>query len=253
MEYKPRKPVAHVTYVGKGITFDSGGLSLKPGASMYWMKSDMGGAAAVAAAIFAIAELELPVQVTSYAALAENMPSGSATRPGDVVTTYGGKTVEVLNTDAEGRMVLADALALASTHRPDAMVDVATLTGACVIALGHRTSAIMANDDALRHSIHTTAETVGETMWPMPIPEELRDNVRGSKIADLAQIQTDKAGGALYGGAFLREFVGKGIPWAHLDIAGTAFNSSGPYGYTPTGGTGAAVRTLVRLAADRAS
>ncbi|HET7326310.1 MAG TPA: leucyl aminopeptidase [Nocardioidaceae bacterium] len=251
LTYKPRKPAAHICFVGKGITFDSGGISLKPGSGMYTMKCDMAGAAAVVAATLAIAELGLPVQVTTYASLAENMPSGTATRPGDVLTMYGGKTVEVLNTDAEGRLVLADALATASALDPDVLVDVATLTGACVIALGHRTSGIMANDDQLRAAVHSSAESVGETMWPMPLPEEIRAKVHDSKVADLAQIQTDKAGGSLYAGAFLREFVGEGIAWAHLDIAGTAFNDGAPWGYTPRGGTGAAVRTLVRLAADR--
>jgi len=252
MTYKPRKPVAHLSLVGKGITFDSGGLSLKPGAAMYTMKCDMAGAAAVVAATFAIAELGLPIQVTTYAALAENMPSGSASRPGDVLTMYGGKTVEVLNTDAEGRLVLADAITTACAQQPDLLVDVATLTGACVIALGHRTAGIMANDGELQRSVHASAESAGELMWPLPLPEEMKEAVRGSKVADLAQIQTDKAGGTLYAGAFLREFVGNGVPWAHLDIAGTAFNSGSPYGYTPTGGTGSAVRTLVQIATERA-
>ena len=252
MTYKPRRTVAHMSLVGKGITFDSGGISLKPGASMYTMKCDMAGAAAVVAATFAIAELGLPIQVTTFASLAENMPSGTATRPGDVLTMYGGKTVEVLNTDAEGRLVLADALTTAGALNPDVLVDVATLTGACVIALGHRTAGIMANDDELRAEVHASAESAGESMWPMPLPEEMREKVRGSKVADLAQIQTDKAGGSLYAGAFLREFVGEGIAWAHLDIAGTAFNDAAPWGYTPQGGTGAAVRTLVQLATDRA-
>jgi leucyl aminopeptidase len=251
LTYKPGKPVAHLAFVGKGITFDSGGLSIKPTASMSTMKCDMAGAAAVVAATIAIAELGLPVQVTTYASLAENLPSGTATRPGDILTMYGGKTVEVLNTDAEGRLVLADAIVTASEQRPDLIVDVATLTGACVIALGTRTAGIMANDPDLLRSVHASSEAAGEIMWPLPIPEEMREKVRSSKIADIAQHNPERWGSALYAAAFLREFVGDGIPWAHLDIAGTAFNDGGPWGYTPKGGTGSAVRTLVQIASDR--
>ncbi len=253
LSYTPSEPVAHIALVGKGITFDSGGISIKPSASMYTMKCDMAGAAAVVAATFAIAELGLPVRVTTYASLAENLPSGTATLPGDVLTMYGGKTVEVLNTDAEGRLVLADAIATASELQPDLIVDVATLTGACVVALGDRTGGIMANDDEFRSSVHASAETAGESMWPLPLPEEMAEKVKASKIADLSQIQSERWGGALFAGAFLREFVGEGITWAHLDIAGTAFNEGKPWGYTPKGGTGFAVRTLVQLATDRAN
>jgi leucyl aminopeptidase len=252
MSYKPRGAKAHIALVGKGITFDSGGLSIKPSTGMTTMKCDMSGAAAVVSATLAIAELGLPVQVTGYAALAENMPSGTATRPGDVLKMYGGKTVEVLNTDAEGRLVLADAITAASEQKPDLIVDVATLTGACVIALGNRTSGIMANRDELLEDLRSRAASVGEEMWPLPLPEEMHERVRSSKVADLAQHSSDRAGSALYAGAFLREFVGEGIAWAHFDIAGTAFNEGGPWGYTPHGGTGAAVRTLVQIAADRA-
>jgi leucyl aminopeptidase len=251
MSYKPRGAKAHLAFVGKGITFDSGGLSIKPTSGMATMKCDMSGAAAVVSAIQAIAELGLPVRVTGYAALAENMPSGTATRPGDVLTMYGGKTVEVLNTDAEGRLVLADAITDASEQKPDVIVDVATLTGACVIALGSRTSGIMSNRGELADALRDEAANVGENMWPLPIPEEMKERVRGSKIADLAQHSTDRAGSALFAAAFLREFVGDGVDWAHLDIAGTAFNEGGPWGYTPHGGTGAAVRLLVQLAAVR--
>jgi leucyl aminopeptidase len=252
MSYKPRGAKAHIALVGKGITFDSGGLSIKPSTGMTTMKCDMSGAAAVVSATLAIAELGLPVQVTGYAALAENMPSGTATRPGDVLKMYGGKTVEVLNTDAEGRLVLADAITTASEQKPDLIVDVATLTGACVIALGNRTSGIMANREDLLDELRRSAAGVGEQMWPLPIPEEMHERVRASKVADIAQHSSDRAGSALYAAAFLREFVGDGIPWAHFDIAGTAFNDGGPWGYTPHGGTGAAVRTLVQIAADRA-
>jgi leucyl aminopeptidase len=252
LTYRPAKPKAHIAFVGKGITFDSGGLSIKPATSMHTMKCDMSGAAAVAAATFAIAALGSPVSVTTYACLAENMPSGKATRPGDVLTMFGGKTVEVLNTDAEGRLVLADGITTASAAKPDLIVDVATLTGACVIALGNRVSGVFANDDDLLEEIPQIAESAGECMWPLPIPDEMNDKVRTTKIADLSQHNPEAWGGALFAAAFLREFVGQGIPWAHLDIAGPAFNDGAPFGYTPKGGTGAAVRTLVALAGARA-
>jgi leucyl aminopeptidase len=249
--YRPRGATATLALVGKGITFDSGGLSLKPGAGMEWMKSDMGGAAAVIAATVAIARLGLPVAVTAWAACAENMPSGTAIRPSDVLTTYGGKTIEVLNTDAEGRLVLADALSAAGEEKPDVMIDVATLTGAQLVALGARTSAIMANDEGLRAAVHRASESAGEAMWPMPLPDELRASM-DSEVADIANMG-DKYGGMLVAGLFLRDFVPDGIPWAHLDIAGPSFNQSGPYGYTPKGGTGIAVRTLVRVAEELAA
>ncbi|WP_030805309.1 leucyl aminopeptidase [Streptomyces sp. NRRL S-337] len=232
--------------VGKGITYDSGGISLKPAGHNETMKCDMSGAAAVFAAVVAAARLGLEVNVTGWLALAENMPSGSATRPGDVLTMYSGKTVEVLNTDAEGRLVLADALARASEEEPDAIVDVATLTGAMVLALGHRHFGIMANDEAFRTSIHEIAEEVGEQSWPMPMPEHLRKGM-DSPVADIANMG-ERMGGGLVAGLFLKEFIGEGIPWAHLDIAGPAFHEGSPWGYTPKGGTGSAVRTLVRLA-----
>ncbi|MFI1160190.1 leucyl aminopeptidase [Streptomyces sioyaensis] len=232
--------------VGKGITYDSGGISLKPAGHNETMKCDMSGAAAVFAAVVAAARLGLKVNVTGWLALAENMPSGSATRPGDVLTMYSGKTVEVLNTDAEGRLVLADALTRASEETPDAIVDVATLTGAMVLALGNRTFAVMANDDAFRTSIHEIAEEVGEQSWPMPMPSELRKGM-DSPVADIANMG-ERMGGGLVAGLFLKEFVGEGITWAHLDIAGPAFHEGAPWGYTPKGGTGSAVRTLVRLA-----
>ncbi|MFI9080536.1 leucyl aminopeptidase [Streptomyces sioyaensis] len=232
--------------VGKGITYDSGGISLKPAGHNETMKCDMSGAAAVFAAVVAAARLGLQVNVTGWLALAENMPSGSATRPGDVLTMYSGKTVEVLNTDAEGRLVLADALTRASEETPDAIVDVATLTGAMVLALGHRHFGIMSNDDAFRTSIHEIAEEVGEQSWPMPMPVHLRKGM-DSPVADIANMG-ERMGGGLVAGLFLKEFVGEGITWAHLDIAGPAFHEGAPWGYTPKGGTGSAVRTLVRLA-----
>ncbi|MEU1267348.1 leucyl aminopeptidase [Streptomyces sp. NPDC005799] len=246
LSYTSSKAKKHLAFVGKGITYDSGGISLKPAGHNETMKCDMSGAAAVFAAVVAAARLGLEVNVTGWLALAENMPSGSATRPGDVLRMYSGKTVEVLNTDAEGRLVLADALWAASQEKPDAVVDVATLTGAMVLALGSRTFGIMANDDAFRSAVHEAAEEVGEPAWPMPLPEHLRKGM-DSPTADIANMG-ERMGGGLVAGLFLREFVGEGITWAHLDIAGPAFNEGGPFGYTPKGGTGTAVRTLVRLA-----
>jgi leucyl aminopeptidase len=256
IEYRRPRAKKTIALVGKGITFDSGGLSLKPTASMDWMKSDMGGAAAIVLATVAIAQLKLNVNVTAWAPLAENMPSGSAQRPSDVLTIYGGKTVEVLNTDAEGRLVLADALQRASEEQPDLIVDAATLTGAQLVALGTHTSAVMGNDEQLRKAVLDAAKTAGEQMWPMPLPPELRKSL-DSQVADIANMG-DSFGGMLVAGLFLQDFVGKHdtgrpIPWAHLDIAGPAFNQGDPYGYTPKGGTGAATATLVQLAEDLAS
>lgn len=246
LSYTHGKNAKHLALVGKGITYDSGGISLKPAGHNETMKCDMSGAAAVFAAVVAAARLGLPVNVTGWLALAENMPSGSATRPGDVLRMYSGKTVEVLNTDAEGRLVLGDALWKASEEKPDAIVDVATLTGAMVLALGNRTFGVMANDDAFRTAVHETAEEVGEQSWPMPLPAELRKGM-DSPTADIANMG-ERMGSGLVAGLFLQEFVGEGITWAHLDIAGPAFHEGAPYGYTPKGGTGSSVRTLVRLA-----
>ncbi|QLH21272.1 leucyl aminopeptidase [Streptomyces sp. Rer75] len=244
--YTHPKAEKTLALVGKGITYDSGGISLKPAGHNETMKCDMSGAAAVFAAVVAAAKLGLRVNVTGWLALAENMPSGSATRPGDVLSMYSGKTVEVLNTDAEGRLVLADALTRACEEKPDAIVDVATLTGAMVVALGNRTFGIMSNDDAFRTALHEIADEVGEASWPMPLPVALRKSIE-SPVADLANVG-ERMGGGLVAGIFLKEFVEDGIAWGHLDIAGPAFNESGPFGYTPKGGTGSAVRTLVRLA-----
>ncbi|WP_060891724.1 leucyl aminopeptidase [Streptomyces europaeiscabiei] len=251
LSYTSSKAKKHLAFVGKGITYDSGGISLKPAGHNETMKCDMSGAAAVFAAVVAAARLGLEVNITGWLALAENMPSGSATRPGDVLRMYSGKTVEVLNTDAEGRLVLADALAKASEDKPDAIVDVATLTGAMMLALGNRTFGIMANDDAFRSAVHEAAEESGEPAWPMPLPDHLRKGM-DSPTADIANMG-ERYGGGLVAGLFLKEFVGEGITWAHLDIAGPAFNEGGPFGYTPKGGTGTAVRTLVRLAERAAS
>lgn len=246
LTYTHSRDAKTLALVGKGITYDSGGISLKPAGHNETMKCDMSGAAAVFAAVVAAARLGLPVNVTGWLALAENMPSGNATRPGDVLRMYSGKTVEVLNTDAEGRLVLGDALWKASEEKPDAIVDVATLTGAMVLALGNRTFGIMANDDAFRTAIHEIADEVGEQSWPMPLPAELRKGM-DSPTADIANMG-ERMGGGLVAGLFLQEFVGEGITWAHLDIAGPAFHEGAPYGYTPKGGTGSSVRTLVKLA-----
>ena len=252
LTYAPRGAKTHLALVGKGITYDSGGLSIKPSGSMATMKSDMAGAAAVIAATFAIAELGLPVKVTAIAPMAENMVSGTSTRPGDVLTMYGGRTVEVLNTDAEGRLVLADGLVLAQESKPDLIVDVATLTGACETALGDRVAGILGNDDELVLRTVGAGARVGEVLWQLPIAEEMPVKVRTySKVADLMQHNIDLFGGALYAAAFLQEFVGD-HRWAHLDIAGPGFNSRGPYGHVPSGGTGYSVATLVELATELA-
>jgi len=247
--YSPARPAAKVALVGKGITFDSGGISIKPAKGMEAMKSDMAGAAAVLGTVVAAARLGLPVAVTGWLCLAENMPSGAAQRPSDVVTIRGGKTVEVLNTDAEGRLVMADGLVAAVEEKPDVVLDVATLTGAQMIALGNRVSAVM-GADAVRAEVVAAAEAAGEQFWPMPLPEELGATLK-SKVADLANIG-DRFGGMLVAGLFLQEFVGT-TPWAHLDIAGPAFNEGAAHGYTPVGGTGVAVRTLLALVEGRAA
>ena len=262
LSYTPDGAERHLALVGKGITFDPGGLSLKPMTGMVGMKYDMTGAATVFAATIAAASLRLPVRLTAWLCLAENLPSGSAMRPNDVLTTRSGRTVEVLNTDAEGRLVLADGLAAASEEQPDAVVDIATLTGAAAVALGNRYAGVMGEErivDALLVAAHKT----GELVWPMPLPEELRATLN-SDVADIANANPGvAAGGMLLAAEFLREFVGQRdegsdrardsdgrIPWAHLDIAGPAKGPSSPFGFTGKGSTGVLVRTLVHLAED---
>lgn len=247
--YTPAKPNGKVALVGKGITFDSGGISIKPAAGMEAMKSDMAGAAAVLSTVIAAAKLNLPVAVTGYLCLAENMPGGNAQRPADVITIYGGKTVEVLNTDAEGRVVMADGLVSAIEDGHDVVLDIATLTGAQMVALGTRTSAVMGTDE-VRDEVKAAADTSGELFWPMPLPEELRSNIK-SKVADVAN-SGPRWGGMLNAGLFLQTFVGD-HPWAHLDIAGPAFNEGSGHGYTPGGGTGVGVRTLLSFLEGRAA
>jgi len=237
--------------VGKGITFDTGGISIKPSAEMDEMKYDMGGAASVLGTLRAVAELKAQVNLVGLIPACENMPSGRATKPGDIFTSMSGQTIEVLNTDAEGRLILADAITRASEESPDLIVDVATLTGAQLVALGARTAGVMSNDDDLRTRIVTAAGEAGEMMWPMPLPAELRKSI-DSEVADIVNTG-DRYGGMLVGGVFLREFVGEGIPWAHVDIAGPAYNTVEAYGYTPKGGTGVPVRTFVQLAEAEAA
>jgi leucyl aminopeptidase len=249
ISYSPKgvKAKKKYAFVGKGITFDSGGLALKPAKGMEAMKSDMSGAAAVCAATIAIALLKLPVAIEAWAPLAENMVSDTATRPSDVITIYGGKTVEVLNPDAEGRLILADALMKAQeTKDLHGIIDVATLTGAQVVALGTRTSAVMTNNPEFSSLFMDITHMTGEAFWPMPLPVELRASL-DSAVADLANIG-ERMGGMLVAGLFLKEFVSDELPWLHLDIAGPAYNESDPHGYTPVGGTGVALRTLVQLA-----
>ena len=244
LRYRPASPSRHVALVGKGITFDSGGLSLKAPNAMVGMKYDMTGAAVMAAVTLAASALSSTTSITAYLCLAENMPSGSASRPNDVITIKGGKTVEILNTDAEGRLVMADGLALASELSPDLIIDIATLTGAARIALGERYAGLMGTPEGVAE-VEASAARVGERVWGMPLPRELR-SLLTSDVADIANAKPGEVlGGMLLAGVFLKEFVGEGIPWAHLDIAGPAHNSSGAFGYTPKGASGALTRTVL--------
>ena len=247
LSYQPKKAKRNLAYVGKGITFDSGGLALKPALHMDEMKGDMTGAASVCGALLAIAELKLPVAIEAWAPLAENMVSDTATRPSDIITIYGGKTVEVLNPDAEGRLVLADAIVKAQENKKlDALVDVATLTGAKVIALGKRYCAVMTNNDELCAEFLDLTDATGEQFWQLPLPEELRPSL-DTAVADIANVG-ERMGGALVAGLFLKEFIANELPWLHLDIAGTELNTSAAHGHTPVGATGIAVRSLIELA-----
>ena len=251
LTWAPSGATKKVALVGKGITFDTGGISLKPGSGMEDMISDMGGSAAQLGVIAAAARLELPVRIDAWLPLAENMPSGTATRPGDVITHYGGITSEVINTDAEGRLVLADAIARACEDNPDYLIETATLTGAQLVALGNRTSGVMGSDD-LRDLIADTGRAVGEQAWAMPLLEEQEDQLK-SPIADIRNTHNARTGGMLFAGLYLSRFVPEDIEWAHIDIAGPAWNGGGAWGYTPKRATGAPVRTILealnRLAA----
>ncbi|MEV6624979.1 leucyl aminopeptidase family protein [Amycolatopsis sp. NPDC051106] len=246
MTYKPAGAAKHLLLVGKGITFDTGGLSIKPADGMHLMRTDMAGGAAVIAAIRGIAALELPVRVTALVPAAENHVSGSAYRPGDIVRHYGGKTTEVGNTDAEGRMVLGDALAYGIRRfSPDYVVDAATLTGAMKVSLGLRTGGLFASEDSLASLVRSAGERVGEAWWRMPLVEDYAENVRG-EFGDVRQ--TPAGPGGITAALFLREFT-EGLPWAHLDIAGPA-RSEKNYDDVVPGATGFAARTLVELAAS---
>ena len=242
ISYRPPKPVARVALVGKGITFDSGGLNLKT-ANLTWMKSDMGGAAAVVASVVAIAALKLPVEVIATVPMAENMPSGSAYRPSDVLTLRDGTTVEVADTDAEGRLVLADAMIRAMEDEPDHLIEVSTLTGGQLVALGPRIIGAM-GEPTWRDAVTAAGNGAGESVWAMPIPDEIRPTL-DSPIADLQTLPGDRWASMIVGGAFLSNFVPAGFPFVHLDMAGPAWNFAGPHGYTPKGGTGAGVRTII--------
>jgi len=245
---KKPKQAKKVALVGKGITFDTGGISIKPAASMHYMTSDMGGAAAVIATVALAAQRELPIDVIATVPMAENMPSSTAQRPGDVLTQYGGTTVEVLNTDAEGRLILADAIARACEDNPDYLIETSTLTGAQTVALGARTPGVMGSDD-FRDRVAAISQQVGENGWPMPLPDELKDDLK-STVADLANVSGQRFAGMLVAGVFLREFVADEVNWAHIDVAGPAYNTGSPWGYTPKGGTGVPTRTIFAVLED---
>jgi leucyl aminopeptidase len=245
---KKPKQAKTVALVGKGVTFDTGGISIKPAASMHYMTSDMGGAAAVIATVTLAARLELPIDVIATVPMAENMPSSTAQRPGDVLTQYGGITVEVQNTDAEGRLILADAIVRASEDNPDYLIETSTLTGAQTVALGARIPGVMGSDE-FRDRVAAISQREGENGWPMPLPDDLKDDLK-SQVADLSNISGQRFAGMLVAGVFLREFVADGVQWAHIDVAGPAYNTSGPWGYTPKGSTGVPTRTMFAVLED---
>jgi leucyl aminopeptidase len=242
------KQAKRVALVGKGITFDTGGISIKPAASMHYMTSDMGGAAAVIATVTLAAQLELPIDVIATVPMAENMPSATAQRPGDVLTQYGGTTVEVLNTDAEGRLILADAIVRACEDNPDYLIETSTLTGAQTVALGSRIPGVMGSDE-FRDRVAEISQQVGENGWPMPLPDELEDDLK-STVADLANVSGQRYAGMLVAGVFLREFVADGVAWTHIDVAGPAYNTGSAWGYTAKGATGVPTRTMFAVLED---
>ena len=250
VEYRPADPfeldgrIPHLALVGKGITFDSGGLSLKPPAGMETMKTDMGGAAAVLAAVEAIARLGGRIPITAWAPMTENMPSGTATRPGDVLTTRNGKTIEVLNTDAEGRLILADGLTLAVEEGPDAVIDLATLTGAAVVALGKEIAGLLGNDEDLIAAVQAAGSRTGETSWPLPLHDDYAVHIE-SEVADMKNTGRPGQAGTIAAALLLREFVAD-VPWAHLDIAGPSRSEDNRW-YNTKGASGFGVRTLVAL------
>jgi leucyl aminopeptidase len=236
-------------FVGKGVTFDTGGISLKPSASMHEMKMDMSGAAAVLEAVGAIAELRLPIDLVAVVPATENMPSGTAIKPGDVITQYNGKTVEVNNTDAEGRLILADALTYAVELGAERIVDLATLTGAVLMALGSTYAAVISNDDDLAAEVERAGETTGELVWRLPLHPEYKELTKGT-VADLTNAAAKRKAGTIYAGSFLEEFVGE-TPWAHVDIAGVAWDVGRPY--TGNDASGYGVRLLVELSRELSS
>lgn len=245
MEYVPTgTPKRTIALVGKGVTFDTGGISIKPAEGMETMKTDMGGAAAVIATLGACKALGIKDRVLGFTPLVENMPSGTAIRPGDVLRMRNATTVEVINTDAEGRLILADALCLAAEAKPDAIIDLATLTGACVVALGEKVAGVMTNDETWSRDVLAAADRAGEPMWPLPLPADYRKQLE-SEVADLKNIGT-RWGGALTAGLFLQTFVPDSIPWAHIDIAGPS-RANADEGELSRGGTGFAVRSLLEL------
>ena len=245
---KKGKAGKRVALVGKGVTFDTGGISIKPAASMHYMTSDMAGAAAVIATVSLAAQLRLPIDVIATVPMAENMPSATAQRPGDVLTQYGGTTVEVLNTDAEGRLILADAIVRACEDNPDYLIETSTLTGAQTVALGARIPGVMGSDE-FRDRVATISQRVGENGWPMPLPDELKEDLK-STVADLANVSSQRFAGMLVAGVYLREFVADGVSWAHIDVAGPAYNTGSPWGYTPKGATGVPTRTMFAVLTD---
>lgn len=243
LSYRPAgKPKKKIALVGKGLTFDSGGLSLKPAKSMETMKLDMSGGAAVIGALRTVAALQPQVQVTGYVPSSENMPGGMAQKPGDIISYRNGKSVEVLNTDAEGRLILADALILAAQEKPDVIIDLATLTGACMVALGSHVAGLFSNNEQLAKALLESGRITGEKLWQLPLVKEYKNDIKSS-IADIKNIGGGY-GGAITAALFLEEFVSD-VPWAHLDIAGPAF-SERELSYAPRGGTGFGVRTLVQ-------
>ena len=247
LDHRPEgKARGSLALVGKGVTFDSGGLNIKTMAGMLTMKMDMAGAAAVIGAMSVIGALAPPVRVRAFLPMTDNMLGGDATRPGDVLKIRNGKTIEVVNTDAEGRLILADALSLASEARPDAIVDLATLTGACMVALGPRIAGLMGNNQNWVDQIRSAAAAAGERVWPLPLPRDYESQFE-SNVADMKNLGGPH-GGAITAGLILERFVADGIAWAHLDIAGPAY-SDADYAENPKGGTGFGVRTLVELAA----
>ena len=239
---------APVVLVGKAVTFDSGGISIKPSVGMGDMKYDMSGGAAVLGAMEAVGALELPLNVVALVPATENLPGGDAFKPGDVLTLHSGKTVEIVTTDAEGRLILADALSYARRYEPEVTIDCATLTGACHVALGDHASGLLGNDDALIAEVRAAGDASGERAWPLPLFEEYTDQTKG-ETADLKN-SGGRFGGALTAGAFLKEFAE--YPWAHLDIAGTAYNGKSKNAYTPKGASGTPARLLVEFLRARA-